>query len=247
MLEWPSYLSSTDGNLRTLAEHCKDEEERQRYTERWKAAHDMMSIAGCLTAFHEVNEKGAFPGFLLLFLRIVKLTQGAEALWQLIKMASWLTEFLKKLLKACVLATSVAAERSQGAADDLFGSTPSQPLHFPLPSVAHWHLDSPVAKEQLDPVLINLAHPFALEALSSVLRSMQRLKDLVDRNALPDEISAIGRDVIDDLVDTCPAQIPELIKVLSEAKNEATKLDGALYALSCGTQLADPYSSKRPQ
>lgn len=174
---------------RALARNCKDEDERQRYTNRWQAAHDLMSIVGCLTAFRGVNEK--------------------EALWQLTKIATWLVEFLKRLLKACVTATNVSSDKPQDDADDLFGSTPS----------------SPVSKEHADPILINLVHPFALEALFCALESVQKFKDAVDRNTLTDEVSAIGRDVVDDLIDTCPAQIPEFLNVLSEAKEVANKLD----------------------
>lgn len=48
----------------------------------------------------------------------------------------------------------------------------------------------------------------------------------MDRNALSGEDLAAGRHVLDDLVVTCPTQIPELLKVLSEAKVEAGELDG---------------------
>ncbi|TEB36387.1 hypothetical protein FA13DRAFT_1904095 [Coprinellus micaceus] len=161
---------------RSMAKHCEDEERRQRYTERWRAAHDMMSMVSCLTAFHEASK----------------------------------ADFLKRLLKACVVATTVPNDKPSQGEDDLFGSTPN----------------SPIAREQFDPVLINLIHPFALTALSTVLESIQKFKELVDRNALSGEDLAAGRHVLDDLVVTCPTQIPELLKVLSEAKVEAGELDG---------------------
>lgn len=99
-----------------------------------------------------------------------------------------------------------------------------------LTSVA---VGSPVSKEHADPILINLVHPFALEALFCALESVQKFKDAVDRNTLTDEVSAIGRDVVDDLIDTCPAQIPEFLNVLSEAKEVANKLDGERLAFPC--------------
>lgn len=112
---------------RALARNCKDEDERQRYTNRWQAAHDLMSIVGCLTAFRGVNEKGIYDASHRM---LAKLTRDAEALWQLTKIATWLVEFLKRLLKACVTATNVSSDKPQDDADDLFGSTPSVSAKF---------------------------------------------------------------------------------------------------------------------
>ncbi|KAF6765274.1 hypothetical protein DFP72DRAFT_870596 [Ephemerocybe angulata] len=187
---------------RAKAKQSKDEEDPQQLAARWHAAQDVLSFASCRAAFEQCCDNHNVGQY------------DPSAAWPLTKISRWCIDFAKSLLRTCLSQPKFSSPSSQGASDDLFGSTPN----------------SPAGPDEVDPSLVHLVHPFALGNLVAVFTQMQRFRAFLDVVPLPTEEKLANkllsaRNVLVDLIDCCPINLSEFVKILEDAKNEASRLD----------------------
>ncbi|GLB34886.1 hypothetical protein LshimejAT787_0204510 [Lyophyllum shimeji] len=132
-----------------------------------------------------------------------------DAAWQLIGLAGWVVSFTERVMKQCVLSCDLTTEVvKQESGDDCQPAPPSE-LSPPLDS----------------PILLHLAHPFALGNFVTALSHVQKYRAYVGSLSARGENSQIARDVLVDLIDSSGVDFAALKSALDPALEEIRAFD----------------------
>ncbi|KAH6918502.1 hypothetical protein BKA70DRAFT_1247385 [Coprinopsis sp. MPI-PUGE-AT-0042] len=191
----------------------KNESEKADMEARWKVAQDMASLAVARVAFEDCSIEG----------------YGYEesAIWSLNKLTQSILEFVKELMKACVLAATLAGPPSPtDDDDDLFGGGEASES----PS---WNPPS---------ALLHFCYPFALENFTVLVMHIKRFRNYMASLQPPQD--EVARHVLNDMIDYCPVDMAELETFLKATAEGLRKLD--VESLDEGFAACKPTASLTP-
>ncbi|KAF8965263.1 hypothetical protein BDZ97DRAFT_1918412 [Flammula alnicola] len=122
-----------------------------------------------------------------------------EAVWQIISMCTWVVSFAVKLMKACVLSSNAVLDEKEG------GQADSEGLALPI--------------------LLHLAHPFALQNLIAALQHVKAFRTYVGSLPAGGENAKIAQFVLVDTVDSSGVDFGGLISLLEENFDSTQKIE----------------------
>ncbi|KAL4251734.1 hypothetical protein ABKN59_004474 [Abortiporus biennis] len=181
------------------ARHANSDEEKEEFTSKWKAVHNICSVATLCSAFDECREGDAYD---------------LDAIWQLVGISSWFVDFLEKLVKECVTAQdalSLSKAKSEIKSED------TDEISVLLTALAQ----SPLAS----PVFLHLIHLYALRNLHQALSHVRTFRTHLSRLTAKAEHGQIAKDVMMDIVDCCGVDLDGLDPILTEALAGAQKIN----------------------
>ncbi|EAU88511.2 hypothetical protein CC1G_04217 [Coprinopsis cinerea okayama7 len=177
------------------AQITKSEEDKADLTARWRTAQDVTSLLAYRLAFDAISEGYRYE---------------STAIWASMRMASFTSDLVKRLMKQCVLASTLASSAdAAGEDDDPFASSNGSPDE---------HLQQSV--------LLHLSHPFTMENLGILLTHIKRFRNFIEVTAPPNaDMWRFARGILTDLMDYCPVNLVELESLLETTSEEVRKLD----------------------
>ncbi|KAI0082625.1 hypothetical protein K474DRAFT_1654738 [Panus rudis PR-1116 ss-1] len=128
-----------------------------------------------------------------------------DAIWQLVGLSGWFIEFLERLMKECV---SIGDTMSQGEGTikvDTAAETPGLE-----PSLQ-------------TPLLLHLAHPYAIRNVQVALSHVKRFRDEIKGHTARGENAQIAKEFLMDLLNSSGVNLDELSPILEECKANARK------------------------
>ncbi|KAG6837305.1 hypothetical protein H0H93_011907 [Arthromyces matolae] len=118
-----------------------------------------------------------------------------DAVWPLIALMSWIVSLTEDILKHCVMLCTMEDTLANGDDEDVPMSQPYTP-----------HLDTPI--------LLFLAHPFALDQFVRALSHVQKFCVYVKSLTARGEAAQIARDTVIDLISTSGIDVSALVGTL---------------------------------
>ncbi|CAA7271639.1 unnamed protein product [Cyclocybe aegerita] len=130
-----------------------------------------------------------------------------DAAWRILGMCTWVVNLTEKLMKACVLSSNVKVAKSPVKTEE------------PESTVL---LD---ATQLTAPILLHLAHPFALQNLLIALRHVKAFRTYLGSLPAGGENPKMAQTILIDTVDSSGVDFAELITALEEALPAIHALD----------------------
>ncbi|KAJ3517171.1 hypothetical protein NLJ89_g668 [Agrocybe chaxingu] len=140
-----------------------------------------------------------------------------DAAWRIVGMCTWVVNLTEKLMKACVLSSNVKVAKSPVKMEE------------PEPTVL---LDP--TQLLTAPILLHLAHPFALQNLLVALKHVKAFRTYLGSLPAGGENPKMAQTILIDAVDSSGVDFAELITALEEAVTATHAMD----AQECQKALA---------
>ncbi|KAH9951450.1 hypothetical protein B0H21DRAFT_719063 [Amylocystis lapponica] len=153
---------------------------------RSRAAHDVCSLSACYSAFEDCQEGDAYD---------------LNAVWQLIGITTWVTEFTEKILKACVLVS------------DCLASSNLTKMNIKQEHFSEFAPASSAVPALDSPVFLHLA--------ANGGAHVKRFRDYIGTLSPRGENAQMAKDVLLDVVDCSGVDLDVLGRLLGEALQEA--------------------------
>ncbi|KAF9246326.1 hypothetical protein BU15DRAFT_39687 [Melanogaster broomeanus] len=185
------------------ARQTAEGDEKEHLSSLWRNAHDMCSVAACLTAFEDCKESEGYD---------------LDAVWQLVSLSGWVVRFLEKLVKECLsLADLTDPESAQSEV-----KAKLEPVDDADPFLLNGTSRHPLSS----PILLHVVHPLTLSNLIGVVVHMNRFYHSLSSLTPKRENSQIVRDTLVDLIGCSGLNLKGLEDIFKAAVLDVRSIHG---------------------
>ncbi|PCH37980.1 hypothetical protein WOLCODRAFT_64515 [Wolfiporia cocos MD-104 SS10] len=183
--------------------HASKDTDKQTYVDRAHAARDICSLSACCSAFEQCREE---------------FTPSLDAVWNLIGLSSWLTEFIEALLKECVIVGDASPTTSSqtGTGNQVAPGSRSPSALF-----------------------IHLSHPYPLDKLQKAAAHVKKFRDYISSLSASGENAQIAKDALLDVVDCSGVDLDHFQRVLGEVMQDLKQITNSKPAWHDDLSLAE--------